>query len=241
MVSTRQKLLRLPVLRISINNVLIGNVLSYNYLGVMFDNELGLGRYITAVHTHVQHKLFHLRKIRKFINEFAAFQIYKQTILPLLDYCGFLIMSGNKNDYEALQILQNDALRACIGYPNGYELSRIALHEKAKLSSLYQRWDKQLLMMMHTVSTEEENILIPERQTRQATKIVFKQQKLVSKRYMKSPYIRGINLWGKLTGDTQRLDNKFEYKQAISCSYSVYDAHYLNVDIPVNPNVVNGN
>ena len=135
MVSTRQKLLRLPVLRISINNVLIGNVLSYNYLGVMFDNKLGLGRYITAVHTHVQHKLFHLRKIRKFINEFAAFQIYKQTILPLLDYCGFLIMSGNKNDYEALQILQNDALRACIGYPNGYELSRIALHVKAKLSS----------------------------------------------------------------------------------------------------------
>ena len=95
--------------------------------------------------------------------------------------------------------------------------------------------------MMHTVSTEEENILIPERQTQQATKIVFKQQKLVSKRYIKSPYIRGINLWGKLTGDTQRLDNKFEYKQAISRSYSVYDEHYLNVDIPVNPNVVNGN
>ena len=36
-------------------------------------------------------------------------------------------------------------------------------------------------------------------------------------------------------------DNKFEYKQAISRSYSVYDEHYLNVDIPVNPNVVNGN
>ena len=137
LVSTRQKLSRLRALRISINNAGIGQVVSYNYLGVIFDTELGLCRQITETHNRVRRKLFQLRKIRKFINEFAALQIYKQTILPILDYCGFLTMSGNKNDYSDLQVLQNDAIRACIGYPDGYTLSRSALHEKAKLSSLF--------------------------------------------------------------------------------------------------------
>ena len=137
LVSTRQKLSRLRALRISINNAGIGQVVSYNYLGVIFDTELGLCQQITETHNRVRRKLFQLRKIRKFINEFAALQIYKQTILPILDYCGFLTMSGNKNDYFDLQVLQNDAIRAGIGYPDGYTLSRIALHEKAKLSSLF--------------------------------------------------------------------------------------------------------
>ena len=158
----------------------------------------------------------------------------------MLDYCGFLTMSGNKNDYSDLQVLQNDVIRACIGYPDGYTLSRIALHEKAKLSSLFQRWDKQLLMMMYNASLDDTNIVIPERATRQAAKIVFKQHRLISKRYIKPPYIRGVNLWGKLTSETQRVDNKFEYKKVISVGLTVYNENYLDRDVNMN-NALNGN
>ena len=69
--------------------------------------------------------MFQLSKIRRYITRFAAFQIYKQTIMPILDYCNFVIMSGNKCDYEGLQVLQNDALRVRVGYPNGYTMSRV--------------------------------------------------------------------------------------------------------------------
>ena len=71
------------------------------------------------------------------LNEFASLQVYKHTILPLIDYCRFLAMSGNKNGYIPLKILQNDVLRACVGYPQGYNMSRIELHKRVNLSSVY--------------------------------------------------------------------------------------------------------
>ena len=85
---------------------------------------------LNEVYTRVQCKLFHLRKIRKYLNEFAALQVYKQTILPIIDYSGFLSMSGNQGNYCALQVLQNDALRAYVGYPLDYEMSCEELHKK---------------------------------------------------------------------------------------------------------------
>ena len=50
LVSTRQKLSHLRALQVSISNVVVGQVISYNYLGVIFDTELGLCRQITEVH-----------------------------------------------------------------------------------------------------------------------------------------------------------------------------------------------
>ena len=91
------------------------------------------------MHTRIQRKLFHLRKIRKYLNQFASLQVYKQTILPLIDYCGFLVMSGNKNKYSALQVIQNDALQACMGYYTGYEMSQNDLHTTALSSVVYTR------------------------------------------------------------------------------------------------------
>ena len=139
LVGTRQKLAASLPLKIRLNNVEIDSVVSYNYLGVIFDCELSLTHHLTEVHEHVQRKIFHLRKICKFLNEFASLQVYKQTILQLLDYCGFLSMSGNKTNYVPLQTLQNDALRSCVGYPTGYQMSRIDLHKTAKLKSVFQR------------------------------------------------------------------------------------------------------
>ena len=104
-VGTRHRLSTIQPLNIKFNNVQIETVKSYNYLGVKFDPELSMNQHLSEVHNRVQRKLFHLRKIRKFLNEFAAFQVYKQTILPILDYCGFISMSGNQSYYCALQVL----------------------------------------------------------------------------------------------------------------------------------------
>ena len=45
----------------------------------------------------------------------SALAIYKQMILPLFDYSGFLSISCNKTDREDLQVIQNNALRHCLG------------------------------------------------------------------------------------------------------------------------------
>ena len=198
LIGSRQKLAMAQQLRITLGGTLVESVKSYNYLGVIVDAELSLSHHIPEVHNRVQRKIFHLRKIRKYLNEFAAFQVYKQTILPLLDYCGFLAMSGNKSAYTSLQTLQNDALRACVGYPNGYAMSRVDLHKTAKLSSVFQRWDKQLLMVMYDESRQIDNIVEPVRATRQSLKLNLRQYGLHNKKYTNSPYIRGKTLWEKL-------------------------------------------
>ena len=41
----------------------------------------------------------------------CALSIYKQTILPLLDYSGFMLISADNSDRRDLQTLQNNALR----------------------------------------------------------------------------------------------------------------------------------
>ena len=202
-------------------------VLSYNYLGVILDSELALSYHLTGIHDRVHRKLFQLRKIRKYLNEFAAVQVYKQTILPLLDYCGFLSMSGNKNCYIPLQILQNDALRACVGYPDGYNMSRVNLHERVKLSSVFQRWDKQLLLVMFEEARDVDNVVEPVRATRQSLKMNFRQYKLHNKKYIRSPYIRGKVLWDKLPHDIQHLPTKFEFKEKIKSLYATYNENYL--------------
>ena len=147
--------------------------------------------------------------------------------MPLLDYCGFLSMSGNVNKYTALQVLQNESLRTCIGYPAGYEMSRVDLHKRAKVSTLYQWWDKQLLNIIYDETRQADNIVEPVRLTHQALKLNLKQYKLHSKKYTNSPYIRGKNLWDKLTPEIQQLPDKFEFKERIKLQFSNYNESYL--------------
>ena len=226
LVGTRQKIRNTPELQLKISDTLLSNVQCYNYLGISTDCELSFNNYLNNLGNRVHRKIFQLSKIRKYITEFAAFQIYKQTIMPIIDYCNFLIMSGNKSDYQDLQILQNNALRICVGYPNGYQLSRVELHTKAKLSGVLQRADMNLLSIMYDESLKESKIVEPLRETRQTTKIVFKQNRLNNKKYIKSPYIRGICLWDKLNQETQKLPTKTEFNRRILPLFKKYDQNY---------------
>ena len=227
LVGTRQKLAVTQPLEISLNNAVLESVISYNYLGLILDCELSLTQHLSEVHDRVQRKLFHLRKIRKYLNQFASTQVYKQTILPLLDYCGFLAMSGNKNCFTSLQILQNDALRACVGYPDGYNMSRIDLHARVNLSSVFQRWDKQLLLLMYDEARIDDNVIEPVRVTRQSLKLNLRQYKMHNKKYINSPFIRGKHLWDRLPHDTQLLVTKFEFKEKLKPIFAKYDEKYL--------------
>ena len=59
-------------------------------------------------------KLFILKKIRRYMTEIAAKSMYKQIILPLLDYNGFLLVSCMLDQRRELQKKENSAIRTCI-------------------------------------------------------------------------------------------------------------------------------
>ena len=79
----------------------------------------------------------------------CALTIHKQTILPILDSAGFLIISGNISDISDLLRLQNDALRICFNVRLRDRVSIVQMHCRAKLLSLEQRRQVQLLNLMY--------------------------------------------------------------------------------------------
>ena len=87
-----------------------GNVLNfadkYKYLGTTLDKEMTLNGLLVDVKKSVLNKLFTLRKLRKYITEKCSISIYKQTILPIFDYVGFLLIACNKSVRHDLQVLQ---------------------------------------------------------------------------------------------------------------------------------------
>ena len=65
------------------------------------------------------YKIFILTKIRNYITYHAEIMIYKHTILPYLEYAGFLLITWNMDDCQDLQKCQNDALRICTHVRSG--------------------------------------------------------------------------------------------------------------------------
>ena len=96
----------------------------------------------------VLNRLFNQRKLRKYITEQSAIAIYKQTILSVFDYAGFMLISCNKSDREDLQVIQNDALRTCYNVKRRDKLSFSKMHLEANLLRLEQRRTFQLLALM---------------------------------------------------------------------------------------------
>ena len=82
----------------------IGFVKNHLYFGIMLDATMSLLPLSKDIKKRVSNKIFMLRKIRKYMTFDAAVTVYKQTILHIMVYAGFLLMSCRKdvkNDFPA--------------------------------------------------------------------------------------------------------------------------------------------
>ena len=52
-------------------------------------------------------KIFHLKKLRKYMTFDASVLVYKQASLPIIDYSGVLLTSLSNGGLEKLKVLQN--------------------------------------------------------------------------------------------------------------------------------------
>ena len=80
---------------------------NFNYLGVLLDDQLTFTPYYKMVKRRVENKIFTLSKIRKYVDNRTALLIYKQAILPLFEYAGFVLESCRIGQRKELQKLQN--------------------------------------------------------------------------------------------------------------------------------------
>ena len=131
LVSSRQKLNQVDFsTKIRLGNISLQFTDKYKYLGVTLDREMNLTNLLSDVKKSVSSRLFNFRKLRHYINEKSALAICKQTILPIFDYAGFLLITCNKSDRHDLQVIQNDALRTCYNVKRRDKLSVSKMHKQ---------------------------------------------------------------------------------------------------------------
>ena len=200
----------------------IGFVNTFNYLGVILDDHLTFNSYYNMVKRRMENKIFVLSKIRKYVDNKTALLIYKQAVLPLVEYAGFVLISCTIGQRYDLQVLQNNALRMCKRYRLLDRIEIDRLHHECTIIGLEQRRRIQLLRLMYLHSTVEGNIKVPQRVTRNNTKLVFNTATRCTGKYLNSPFYKGTVLWNSLDVELQRANNVNFYMRDIKKSYRNY-------------------
>ena len=126
-----------------------------------------------AIFKKFSYKNFQLTKICGFLNENTKILIYKQTVLPMVEYASFLLYLNRNLDLDKLQRLQNRALRICFGIYDPKSISIDDLHKRAKMRKLAERCDLHLLNIMYDSQKYANYIRKAAVCTRQADKVCF--------------------------------------------------------------------
>ena len=144
---------------INVDGNVLSRVYSYQYLGVELDTLLSYDKHLESVVNKTMQKLFVFRKIRRFISEKTAITVYKQMILPLLEYCNILFNSGKKTKLEKVDKIQSKCVRII---ENCYDVTKRAnesdLCKLYNIESLQSRRDVQLACTMFRLSKFERYI-----------------------------------------------------------------------------------
>ena len=100
----------------------------YNYLGVLLDECLNLNANFNQIFKKYSYKIVQCGKIKRYIAIDTRILIYKQTILPLVEYVSFMLYLNSNQEVDKLQKLQNRCLRMCLNINNPRDMSVNMLH-----------------------------------------------------------------------------------------------------------------
>ena len=173
----------------------IHQVKTYKYLGVTIDENLTFNCHINNVIKSANHKLYLLKRIRRFLNIETAVLLYKSHVLPILEYGSILFMKSSIKHLERLQVIQN------MGIKTALEVSKRAntnmIHKQVNLNLLDERREIQLLKYMF-LKTKNPVFLDKGnngRITRSLSSVKLKVPHFLNSIAQKSVYYQGSNLW----------------------------------------------
>ena len=156
------------------------------------------------------------KKLRHLLTIKAALLIYKNMILPILEYGDIFTMAASQENRKKLQTLQNKALRCALNKDRRY--STKDLHAEAKLSKLKLRRKLHLLLHMHKCSHQpnyknwKKRALIT---TRHNSKKLIKIKKPNFTKFKRSITYQGPKQWNTLPKEIQVATDYFSFKTQI--------------------------
>ena len=177
------------------------------------DQHLTFKNHAQQTINRVSAKIYQLKRLPQFISNKAALLIYKNMILPILEYGDILLTSAPKELRGRLQKLQNKAPKCALGKDKWYNIN--ALHKEAKLLKLHHRRKLHLLEHFFRLShmpNFKEWKKRPKIGTRSSKKRLMTLRKPITTRYQKSIFYKGPKAWNALPNDLQRIENPMLFK-----------------------------
>ena len=202
-------------IKLKIGKETISRANNYCYLGVILDEQLNYESHAQNTFRKVKSKLSQLRAMRYCLNKKAMTLIYKNMILPILEYGNIFLSSLSKGTQKAMQVLQNKALKIALNLRHREKTNFI--HKEASLDKLEVR--RKIHTLQFVFKRKNQLHLLVRfpvgRITRSSKKIKFKLRKPVTEKYKASLSYKGFKLWNQLPASIQTIEDIKCFKHKI--------------------------
>ena len=184
---------------------------SFKYLGVLLDSTLTYNSHISSLIRTVIHKITLLSKVKKYMTNNVALQIYKSMILPYLDYADVVFDKAFTKDLDKLQRLQNRCLKICAGNDRlfGTELA----HKNAGVPFLSDRRRAHTLNFMYKRKEKKDLLNRREIRTRAHDAPLFNVLIPRCEAYKRSVGYAGSTLWNDLPPAVRNTDCYIRFRE----------------------------
>ena len=205
-----------------IGNSTLQRVKTYTYLGIKLDEQLTLDTHANSLIQRVSNRIYQLSKIRSYITKKAALLIYKNMILPIMEYGDIFLHSATQVIRKKLQTLQNKALRCALNKDRYY--CTVDLHREAKLLKLKDRRHMHMLLHMYQLAQMPDFKLWKSYQstgvrTRSSKKKLITVRSPQNEKYKRSITYHGPRLWNSLPSKLQKIDSFENFKIQIKMEF----------------------
>ena len=207
---------KVPAPKVVMNGVVLESVSVYKYLGISLDNQLSYNLHVNKLIGSVTAKLKQFQRMRSFLNTKAALMVYKNMMLPMLEYGDIFLSATSVINRKRLQVLQNKGLRCALN--KDLETGTDELHAMAGLTKLKFRRELHLMNFMFDQAQNQDKLkssLSYTIRTRSCNKKLMKVKRPYTEKFKKSLAYRGPKLWNALPESIQHAKSKTTFKTCV--------------------------
>ena len=210
---TRHMIKNANNIEIYIEKEKLQSVPTYKYLGIHLDQTLNYEYHMKNVLKIISSKLYVFSKIRRFLSEKAALDVYKTMILPYFDYGDVIFMFSNENLLNKMDRLHLRGLK--ISKKITTSINDDELLNSCNISNLKNRRIVHLRNFMfnrkhlcQSNDDRDEHIC-----TRSKAGPTYSIEKPNCEAFRRNVCYSGCIEWNNLNSNVRNLDNIFEFKK----------------------------
>ena len=213
---SRHKIKNCKKTNLFINKEQLQTVPTYRYLGINLDQTLNFKYHLDTLINNVTFKLYLFSKIRRYLNEECAINVYKAMLMPFFDYCDIIYMFSCSPELQKLERHHKRGMK--ISVKNSHLLNDDEINIKCNLSELDIRRRVHLRNYMYKIKGNESNLVVNNDENNINTRLhdgpVFKVTHPNSEPIKRSVMYAGSIDWNNLDAETRNIDDIVKFKRS---------------------------